>query len=88
MDINHTQLLRQWPVGRDTHHHQRVRTGISSRILDHKMENQQKRLDFIGQIVGKYSLVEQVNYEEYLKAIGELLLHHQNMFNYSMLIIQ
>jgi hypothetical protein len=37
------------------------------------MENQQKRLDFIGQIVGKYSLVEQVNYEEYLKAIGELL---------------
>ena len=35
------------------------------------MENQQKRLDFIGQIVGKYSLVEQVNYEEYLKAIGD-----------------
>ena len=51
------------------------------------MENQQKRLDFIGQIVGKYSLVEQVNYEEYLKAIGELL-HHQIMFNYSMLKIQ
>jgi hypothetical protein len=39
------------------------------------MENQQKRLDFIGQIVGKYSLVEQVNYEEYLKAIGEYMYY-------------
>jgi hypothetical protein len=37
-------------------------------------EHQQKQTDFMAQVVGKYRLVGQVNYEEFLRAIGKL--HH------------
>lgn len=37
-------------------------------------EQQIKRTDFMAQVVGKYRLVGQVNYEEFLRAIGKLLL--------------
>ncbi|XP_046637647.1 14 kDa fatty acid-binding protein-like [Daphnia pulicaria] len=33
-------------------------------------EHQQKQTDFMAQVVGKYRLVGQVNYEEFLRAIG------------------
>ncbi len=47
------------------------------------MENhdnqEQKRTDFMAQVVGKYRLVGQVNYEEFLRVIGKLL-HHLELF--------
>jgi hypothetical protein len=36
-------------------------------------EIQQKQLDFFSKVAGKYCLVGQENYEQYLEAIGEYI---------------